>query len=151
MLFYRESENIKKLRKIVEKLSVKDATNKQVVNIFSELRKHCKDGYWDWNIRDNQKFLSPSLKAQIGYSDEEVENVHGATQHMILDEDLPMLFNELEKHFVSGGEYPFSVVVRYEHKKGNVVKILCRGQVVEWDDNNEPLRMVGSHVDVTNI
>lgn len=150
MLLYTKSENIKKLREIVESMTVKDSSIKGVDSAFSEFRKYCKDGYWDWHIGDNQKFLSPTLKSQIGYEDDEIDNVLSSIQHLIYEKDLPLLFDELEKHFKSKGEYPFSVVLRYNHKSGNVVKILCRGQVIEWN-GNKPLRMVGSHVDVTNI
>lgn len=151
MLFYRESDNMKKLREIVNNLDVVEANHKQSEKMFATIREICKDGYWDWDLTDNYKYLTPSLKAQLGYEDDEIENVHKATEDLAFEEDLPYLFDELDKHFSSKGEYPFKVTLRYKHKNGSVVKILCRGQVVEWNDNGEPLRMVGSHVDITNI
>lgn len=151
MRFYKKSENIAKLRELIETIEIKDATLKQVDCMYSTIRKVCEDGYWDWNMIDKYKYFSPTLKAQLGYEDDEVENIEGALKEMMLDEDLPMVIERLEEHFETRGEVKFKAVVRYRHKNGHIVKILCRGQVVEWGDNNEPLRMVGSHVNVTDI
>ena len=153
----RTSENIKKLRKIVESMCARDEINypndkltEQFDTIYNELKKYFKDGYWDWHIHDSQKFYSTTLKFQIGYSEYEIENVISAIYNLVYDEDLPLLLSELEKHFKTRGGHIFSVVVRFKHKSGDIIKILLRGQVVEWD-GNKPLRMVGSHVDVTNV
>ena len=151
MRFYQKSDNIAKLRVLLETLDVKDATNKQVDDMFATIRKICSDGYWDWSMKDKYKYLSPTLKAQLGYADDEISNIDGALKEIMMDDDIPMLLKKLEEHFSSKGEVPFKAVVRYKHKDGHIVKILCRGQVVEWGENGEPLRMVGSHVNVTDI
>lgn len=148
MLFYQESDNIKKLREIVQTLE------KEVVvdgNMFECVQNICQDGYWDWDIKNNTKYFTPELKAQLGYQDDEIDNSVGAMEELILPKDLPYLSNELKLHFKTMGKHPFKVVVRFKHKCGDVVKILCRGKVVEWDENGEPLRMYGSHVNVTDI
>ena len=41
--------------------------------------------------------------------------------------------------------------VRYRHKNGSTVIVLCQGRVVDWDDTGAPLRMIGTHTDVTKI
>lgn len=151
MGFLQKSDNITKLRELLITLNVKEATNSQVDNMYATIRQVCKDGYWDWDLTGKYKYLSPSLKAQLGYEDDEVKNVEGALKEMIVEDDIPMLLNNLENHFKSGGEIEFKTVVRYKHKNGSIVKILCRGQVVDWGENGEPLRMVGSHVNVTDI
>ena len=70
---------------------------------------------------------------------------------LISEEDVNNIIENLEKHFKSKGEEPFRVVITYDKKDGDKIKILCRGIVTEWDENGEPLRMVGSHIDVTDI
>jgi PAS domain-containing protein len=37
------------------------------------------------------------------------------------------------------------------HKEGQWVWILDRGKNVEWNDKGEPVKMIGTHVDITNL
>jgi hypothetical protein len=54
----------------------------------------------------------------------------------------------LEKHFAGETEYYISEV-RMKHKNGNWIWLLDRGKVFEWDENGKPIRMVGTHLDIT--
>jgi hypothetical protein len=53
--------------------------------------------------------------------------------------------NEINEHFESKGETPFNNACYYKHKKGHWVKILCKGEVIEWSEEGAPLRMQGVH------
>lgn len=149
-MFYKESENIKKLRKIVKSLNLKNINNEHMYEVFKYMQEHSKDGYWDWDITENEKFINPIIKSHITSKYENIENVDEFVQDVVVKEDLIKLFEELDKHFKSKGEYPFSVIIRCKDKENNLIKILFRGFVVEWE-GDEPLRMIGSHVDVTNL
>ena len=109
------------------------------------------DGFWDWNVVDNTEYLSPKFKMQLGYLDSEMENSPDAWQDLIFPEDMKEMFAEVQKHFESGGRHEVKVVCRYRHKKGHEVIILCRGAVIEWGTQGEPLRMVGTHIDITDL
>lgn len=106
-------------------------------------------GYWDWRVQDNYEYYSPSFKAMFGYEDHEVPNSPDWWQQHMHPEDIPRAFEIFEKHVKSKGEFPFSNEVRYFHKDGSIVWVYCKGKVIEWGENGEPLRMVGSHVDIT--
>ena len=45
----------------------------------------------------------------------------------------------------------FAQDVRYRHKNGSTVIVTCQGRVIDWDDTGAPLRMIGTHTDVTKI
>lgn len=106
-------------------------------------------GYWDWNIMTNEEYLSPRFKQMFGYNDDEMENKPESWQRIAFQEDLPKMFESFEAHVKSRGKVPFKSVVRYHHKNGHIVWVRCNGKVVEWSDNNEPLRAIGCHVDIT--
>jgi PAS domain S-box-containing protein len=57
----------------------------------------------------------------------------------------------LTEHFESRGEKPYYGIARYHHKDGSTVWIICSGHVTEWNDRNEPLHMVGSHINITSV
>lgn len=107
-------------------------------------------GYWDWYIQENREYLSPTFKSMFGYEDHELENSPVTWQKLIFKEDLPGVLEAFDKHVKSHGEYPFYNEVRYHHKDGSTVWVICSGRVVEWDDQDRPIRMVGCHVDITD-
>ncbi|WP_017302932.1 PAS domain-containing protein [Spirulina subsalsa] len=106
-------------------------------------------GYWDWDIPNNQEYLSPRFKWMLGYEDHELANSPESWQQLIWSEDLPKVFQNFEAHVQSQGKVPFYNEVRYHHKNGSIIWVLCSGQVIEWDEENNPLRMIGCHIDIT--
>jgi len=143
--------NLNKLKVLVEELTIKDSEIFEAKELLEIILETATDGYWDWNIVTGYEYMSLTFKAQLGYTEDEMENKPESWQAIIYKEDLNVMFAEVDKHFKSKGEYQFSVKSRYTHKDGSEVKILCRGKVIEWGDNGEPLRMVGTHIDLTNL
>ena len=108
-------------------------------------------GVWDWNLVTNEEFLSPTFKAMFGYNDQEMENSPEAWQRIIFPEDLPLAVQNFEQHCKTRGRTPFSQYVRYRHKDGSTVYVLCSGKVIHWGEDGAPLRAVGCHVDLTEL
>ncbi|MTJ54238.1 PAS domain S-box protein [Anabaena sp. UHCC 0253] len=107
-------------------------------------------GYWDWNIRDNQAYFSPGFKKMFGYDDHELPNLPDTWQKLIFPEDLSKALAYLELHIQSHGQIPFYNEVRYPHKDGSTVWVMCSGKVISWDEDGKPLRMIGCHIDITD-
>lgn len=144
-------ENINKLKLLVEELTIRDDNAFKRKDFLESLMTITSDGLWDWNLVTNEVFLGPNYKKQLGYKDDELENSSKTWEKLMFDDDLKVMDDKLKKHVDSGGKEPFRMVARYTHKDGHTVKILCRGMVIEWDENKKPIRMVGSHVDLTDI
>ncbi|WP_159787617.1 PAS domain S-box protein [Sodalinema gerasimenkoae] len=107
-------------------------------------------GYWDWNFQDNTEYLSPSFKKMLGYEDHELENHPDTWQKLIFAEDLPEVLESINNHLDSPQTVPFYREVRYHHKSGATLWILCSGRVIEWDEMGKPSRMIGCHIDITH-
>ncbi|MCC5897019.1 MAG: PAS domain-containing protein [Phormidium sp. BM_Day4_Bin.17] len=107
-------------------------------------------GYWDLDILNNQEYLSPGLKRMLGYEDHELPNSPESWQRLIFSEDLTRVFQQFDDHIQSRGTIPFYNEVRYHHKDGSTVWVLCSGRVIEWDDQDNPLRMIGCHIDISD-
>ena len=58
--------------------------------------------------------------------------------------DLEKTEKRIEDH-LDGITEDFKSVMNFTHKDGHTVKILCRGKVVKRDENDQPLRMIGTH------
>ena len=118
---------------------------------FEQVLESTMAGFWDWNILENTEYLSPSFKKMFGYEDDEMENTPEAWQKIVHPDDLENVFRCFEEHVESKGAVPYDNEVRYFHKSGRIVWVWCKGRVIEWGENGEPIRMVGSHVNITGL
>jgi PAS domain S-box-containing protein/putative nucleotidyltransferase with HDIG domain len=106
-------------------------------------------GFWDWNLVENTEYLSPTFKQMFGYEDHEMESSPEAWQKIIFPEDLPVLLAVFDRHVKSRGQEPFHSEIRYCHKGGSTVWVMCTGNVIEWAEDGTALRMLGCHINIT--
>lgn len=118
---------------------------------FEQVLEGTMAGYWDWNIKEDTEYLSPYFKKMLGYEDHEMENSPKAWMDIVHPDDLQSVLDTFDDHVKSQGKIPYDNEVRYFHKNGGVIWVYCRGKVIEWDDEGQPVRMVGSHVDITSL
>jgi len=105
------------------------------------------DGIWDWDLRAKTLYLSPKWKEMIGYRDDELANVRASFDDHVHAEDRPEVYAAL-KSYLRGDAPAFRVVFRLRHKDGTWRWILGRGEA-QRDATGAPVRMVGSHTDIT--
>ena len=135
---------------VTEEITAK-AETKEVAAVNKALIDSTDDGYWDWQIDKDYEYMSPRFWDMFGYKPEEKEHHPSAWQDMIFQEDLDIALENFDKHVKTNGRHPYAQQVRYCHKDGSTVTVLCRGKVIEWSDRGEPLRMIGTHTNITNI
>jgi PAS domain S-box-containing protein len=117
--------------------------------ILRDILEDTLAGYWDWDIPNNREYLSPTFKKMFGYEDHELPNSPETWQRLIFPEDLPGVLEVFKQHVESRGAVPYYNEVRYRHKDGSTIWVICAGRVIEWDAAGQPRRMVGCHVDIT--
>jgi PAS domain S-box-containing protein len=117
--------------------------------ILKEILEQSLAGYWDWNMVTGDEYLSPSFKKMFGYEDHELPNNPESWQKLLFHEDLFIVQETLQKHIASHGQIPYYNEIRYHHKNGSTVWVICTGKVLEWDNSGNALRMVGCHIDIT--
>jgi len=108
------------------------------------------EGIWDWRIKTNAIYFSPQWKAMLGYQDNEIINLFSSWETLVHPDDLHPILDSLEDYLKSGTNEPYSWEFQMRHKNGSYRWILSRGRVVERDTEDQPLRLVGSHTDLTN-
>ncbi|MFT5933312.1 MAG: PAS domain S-box-containing protein [Hydrogenophaga sp.] len=108
------------------------------------------DGVWDWNLRTNKEYFSTRIKAMFGFGEDEVESVTELLDSRTHPDDVPQMLRDRAAHFA--GETP---IYRNEHrvqcKDGSWKCVLSRGMVIARDGDGHPLRMVGTHSDITEL
>jgi PAS domain S-box-containing protein len=105
------------------------------------------DGLWDWDIRTDQVYYSPRWKSMLGYEDHEIPHHFDEWKKRVHPDDLDMAMDKLTAH-LKDRTSQLDFQVRMEHKDGSYRWVLSRGICVR-DENGDPVRMAGSHTDIT--
>jgi PAS domain S-box-containing protein len=107
-----------------------------------------EDGLWDWNIATGNCYFSPRWLEMLGYQTGDLTEHISAWEPLVHPDDEPTVTRELQSHLQ--GQTPiFEIEHRLRTKSGEWCWILGRGKVVERDQNGQPLRMVGTNIDIT--
>ncbi len=106
------------------------------------------DGLWDWNAVTGEVYYSARWKQILGYGDHEIPNSTEEWDLRVHPDDLPRVKAELEAHLKRATPYYVSEY-RMRCRDGSYRWVLARGQAV-WDEQGKPLRMAGSHTDITD-
>jgi PAS domain S-box-containing protein len=145
---HNTNDTIEKLRReldeVTSKLSKKEA-------LFNSITENTLAGYWIWDIPENKMFISSHLKAMLGYKDEELPNSVDTINMLMHPSDLPDTYALLGKHLESNGKIPFEIEVRYKHKNGSIIWVICSGSIVQRDETGKPIEMIGCHIDNTEL
>lgn len=106
------------------------------------------DGLWDWNAITNEVFFSPRWKELLGYEEDEIGNSLSEWSERLHPDDKDYVYQAIEKHFKGETNYYIS-----EHrllcKDGTYKWILDRGKVMIRDQEGKPLRVIGTHTDIS--
>ncbi len=106
------------------------------------------DGVWDWNIVTNQTYYSRGWKDMLGYEMDDLENNFETWRKLLHPDDLPELNITIDKH-LKGETKAYTAEYRMRAKNGSYIWILDRGKVVEKDKKGAPVRMIGTHSNIT--
>lgn len=128
--------------------------NREITDQFRESEERWKfalegsgDGIWDWNPQTDAVFFSKRWKEMLGYAEDEFPDTGAAGLAHIHPDDQDRVQTAIHECF---GENPFYVVeFRMRCKDGSWKWILARGKLVGRDDSGNPLRMIGTHTDIT--
>ena len=106
------------------------------------------DGIWDRNFQTNEAFYSPRYNTMLGYEQKELSTVSESWENLVHPEDLGFALKTtndyLEKKIPN-----YILEHRLRCKDGTYKWILSRAKAL-FDENGNPLRMIGSHTDITD-
>ncbi len=105
------------------------------------------DGVWDWNIATGAQYFSARWKQMLGYADHEIEGSYDVFRSLVHPDDLPRV-EQAVTDYLAGTLPGYQLEMRMLHKDGAPRWILSRGRVLR-DATGKPVRMAGSHTDIT--
>lgn len=111
--------------------------------------KGAKAGMWDWNVQTGETVFNDRWAEIAGYSLHELEPISIKTWiGLCHPDDLKRSNDRLQQHFSGETEF-YTCEARMKHKNGSWVWVIDQGKVMEWDENGNPIRMFGTHLDIT--
>jgi len=106
------------------------------------------DGVWDWHVQAGTEYFSDRYLRLYGFEPGDVEATPEAFDARTHPDDVAQMARDREDHFAGR-----TAVYRNEHrvraKDGSWKWVLSRGMVIARDAAAKPLRMVGTHTDIT--
>jgi PAS domain S-box-containing protein len=108
------------------------------------------DGVWDWNYQTNTVFFSRRWKAMLGYAEDGIGDTLDEWDERVHPDDRERVNVELQQ-YLDGITPTYSSEHRMLCKDGSYKWILDRGKIVSFTDDGQPLRIIGTHTDITRI
>ena len=105
-------------------------------------------GLYDLNVQSGEAIVSPEYEIMLGYKPGELKETNSKWHDRLLPDDKENVF-QTYKDFIAGKISEYKVEFRQKTKDGNWVWISSIGKLVEWDNEGRPLRMIGTHTDIT--
>ncbi|MBS1995108.1 MAG: PAS domain-containing protein [Cyanobacteria bacterium SZAS LIN-2] len=106
------------------------------------------DGIWDWDFNTNEAYFSPRWKSLLGYEDHELENHFETFRALTHPDDYPRVMDAVQRHMET--KEPYDEQCRMRTKDGDYIWISTRGHC-SYDAQGKPVRMSGSHRDITDL
>jgi PAS domain S-box-containing protein len=107
-----------------------------------------QDGVWDRNLKTNEVFYSGQWKAMLGYTGSEISNTNDEWEKRIHPDDKENVRHVLNKH-LKGESKHYITEHRLLCKDGEYKWVLGRGKIMEWDENQNPARLIGTQKDIS--
>jgi PAS domain S-box-containing protein len=106
------------------------------------------DGVWDYDGDSNAAFYSRRWKEMLGYAEHEIGTSLSEWRDRVHPDDKLRVLEEIRRY--RAGEIPaYEIEYRLRHRNGHDMWILDRGKIVARRPDGSPLRVVGTHRDVT--
>ncbi len=106
------------------------------------------DGVWDWNCKTGAVVYSKRWKEMLGYAEDELGEDQDVWASLLHPDDKELALGEI-KRFLASTDSVYAVEFRMRCKDGSWRWILARAMAVTRDEQQRPLRTIGTHTDIT--
>ncbi len=107
------------------------------------------DGVWDWHIASGREYFSKRLVEMYGFTEDELADRPEELDQRTHPDDLETMQRDRQAHF-DGLTPTYSNEHRVQCKDGSWKWVHTRGMVISRDAQGRPMRMIGTHTDITD-
>ncbi|MEF8872924.1 MAG: PAS domain S-box protein, partial [Haloarculaceae archaeon] len=106
-------------------------------------------GIWDWDMKTDAVTFNEQWAAMLGHSLDELDAHLDTWEERVHPADMPEIEEKLEAHIAGEAEL-YDCDHRMQTRDGDWKWIKDVGKVVERDDEGNPVRAVGIHLDISD-
>ncbi len=114
---------------------------------FQLVTQATNDAVWDWNLFSDEIWWNDGIHKLFGYTPEEMDGNISTWHGSLHPDDRERVVRDLHQH-IDAGKANWSAEYRFRRKDGTYAFVIDRGYVV-YDQDEMPVRMIGSVMDVT--
>lgn len=107
------------------------------------------NGVWDWNMEADRVHLSAYFMRMYDYYGDSVEATPAAWSELVHPDDMAQVLFDFDEH-IAGRTSFYENEHRVRCKDGTYKWVLDRGMIVRYSAQGKPLRMVGTHSDISD-
>jgi PAS domain S-box-containing protein len=112
--------------------------------------KGSRQGFWDWNLETGEVKRDDGWAGMLGYTLAEVTLMEDPWKTLLHPDDSATAIDTIQQH-VNGDTPHYRIEYRMQHKNGTFRWILDQAQVVKFNLDGKPVRMSGTHTDITEL
>ncbi|MBI5771090.1 MAG: transporter substrate-binding domain-containing protein [Verrucomicrobia bacterium] len=135
-------------RRLLRQLARQAALLRDSEQRLSLVLEGSEDAFWDWDMRTGRIARSERWATMLGYTLGEIEPTQEGGRTLIHPDDLPA-YAAWRPRLESGETDRYDIEYRMRAKSGEWRWVHDRGKVVARDATGQPLRMAGTHTDIT--
>jgi PAS domain S-box-containing protein len=106
------------------------------------------EGIWDWNLLTNETYFDERYYTMAGYKPYEFPQNFTAWAEKVHEDDLSSSRDAIDA-YLSGESNEFNIEFRFKKKDGQWMWVNGKGKIYDRDENGKPVRMIGTHTDIT--
>ncbi len=103
-------------------------------------------GIWDWDVKNNKIYHGLRWKEMLGYEKDDMNIPIDNFYPLVHEDDVDRVRNALNDHFIN--RIPYNIEYRIKRKDGGYEWLYDAGKAI-WDESGNPIRMVGSIINIT--
>jgi len=108
-----------------------------------------KLGLWDWNLKTQEIYLDPNLKALMGFEADEISNHVNGWGQLVYPDDREQVI-VAANNYLEGLTPDFEIEYRMLHQNGSIRWVYARGNLI-WDGDGEPDHLVDLGVSLPTL
>lgn len=143
----RNNEEVSRLKEL---LKSKEEECAKLINQLSKYElaaKGANDGLWDWDLTNNELFVSAPWKTMLGFDAEEKLEIEGLWEHLLHPEDKEAALNYIDS-FLKGEIQDYYNTFRLKHIDGTYRWIKSQAKALR-DKQGRAIRISGTHTDIS--
>ncbi|WP_338225312.1 PAS domain S-box protein [Algoriphagus confluentis] len=139
--FFSQIENVTE-----EKVSKKRMRDFE--DTFRKVLEFSGDNVWEHDFNTNKTIFSNKKNNFLGFKFDQNTNLAELWYRSIFEEDLPVLL-ENDQNYRKGLISSHQLEYRIKSQDGTIKWVKDRGIVIEKDESGKPLKIIGTHSDIT--